>query len=187
MKKIVFALLITSGLMASETGIYVGVDVGKANNTDKSTVEGTTFKYNNDYKDIKLKLGIEADEATDIQLTYTRITYDNGVFYGSTGTALQEIGIDIIKEFEVTSSFYPFLKLGVGYGKMDSQHAVMGTVNEISSNIGAGLSVKLIDHVSAHVGADYVYRHWSNVSDGSFTYATRGSAIQPYVGVNFKF
>ncbi|HEX5329075.1 outer membrane beta-barrel protein [Sulfuricurvum sp.] len=187
MKKIVFSLLLACGLMASETGFYVGIDVGKANNSDKSTAEGTNFKYSNDYKDIKLKLGLEADEVTNIQLTYTRITYDNGVFYGSTGTTLQEVGIDLIKEFEVTSSIFPFLKIGLGYGKMDSEHSVMGSVNEMSSNIGAGLSVKLIDHVSAHVGADYVYRHWNNVSDGSFVYETRGSAIKPYVGLNFEF
>lgn len=187
MKKIVSALLIASALMANESGIYVGVDVGQADNTDKSTVEGTTTKNDNTYKEAKIKLGIKADEGSKIQLTFAKIKYDNGVFYNSTGTTLYEGGLDFIKEFEVTSSTYPFVKIGVGYGKMDSERAAIGSVNEISSNIGAGLLYKLFGGVSAEVGVDYIYRHWSDVSDGSFTYKTRGSALKSYVGLNYEF
>ena len=187
MKKIVAAVMMTSALMANDSGIYVGVDVGSADNTDKMTVEGATTKNDNKYKDLKIKVGFEADEATKVQLTFSKIEYDEAVFYGSTGKTLYEGGIDLIKEFEITSSLYPFIKIGVGYGKMDSKHAVMDNVKEISSNIGAGVLYKLIGGISAEVGCDYVYRRWDNVSDGSFTYETRGSAIKPYVGLNYEF
>lgn len=187
MKKIVAAVMMTSALMANNSGIYVGIDVGSANNTDKMSVEGATLKNGNIYNEIKVKVGFEADEATKVQLSFSKIGYDEAVFYGSTGKTLYEGGIDLIKEFEITSSLYPFVKIGVGYGKMDSKHAVMGNVKEISSNIGAGVLYKLIGGVSAEVGCDYVYRRWDNVSDGSFTYETRGSAIKPYVGLNYEF
>lgn len=187
MKKIVAAMMMTSALMANESGIYVGVDVGSADNTDKMSVEGATSKNDNQYNEVKVKVGFEADEATKVQLTFSKIEYDEKVFPNSTGTTLYEGGIDLIKEFEVTSSLYPFIKIGIGYGKMDSKHAVMDNVKEISSNIGAGILYKLIGGVSAEVGCDYVYRRWDNVSDGSFTYEMRGSAIKPYVGLNYEF
>lgn len=187
MKKIVAAVMMTSALMANESGIYVGVDLGSANNTDKMSVDGATSKNDNTYNEIKVKVGFEADEATKVQLTFSKIKYDEAVFVNSTGTTLYEGGIDLIKEFEITSSLYPFIKIGVGYGKMDSKHAVMDNVKEISSNIGAGVLYKLIGGISAEVGCDYVYRRWDNVSDGSFTYETRGSAIKPYVGLNYEF
>ena len=187
MKKIVAAMMMTSALMANESGIYVGVDLGSANNTDKMSVEGATSRNDNQYNEIKVKVGFEADEATKVQLTFSKIEYDEKVFPNSTGTTLYEGGIDLIKEFEVTSSLYPFIKIGIGYGKMDSKHAVMDNVKEISSNIGAGILYKLIGGVSAEVGCDYVYRRWDNVSDGTLTYETRGSAIKPYVGLNYEF
>jgi Outer membrane protein beta-barrel domain len=186
MKKIVLATLLATGLMAAESGFYIGLDAGQANNTDKSTTQGTTFKYKNNYSDVKFKLGIE-DEGTKFQVTFAKIDYQNGVFYASEGNILYEVGIDVIKEFEVTPSVYPFLKLGVGYGKMDTKRAAYGTINEISSNIGVGLSYKIVDHLYALAGVDYVYRHWNDTSADSFTYVTRDSAIKPYVGVNYKF
>lgn len=186
MKKIILLTCLTGALMA-ETSFYVGLDFGKADNTDKITSEGVTFKNDNSYSDSKIKLGIEADVGTNFQLTFSKIDYKNGVFYGSTGTKLYEVGLDVIKEFELTSSFSPFIKLGVGYGYMDSQLPEYGDVNEFSTNFGVGLSYKVIEHIYALAGVDYIYRHWSNTTGGGFTYETRGSAIKPYIGLNYKF
>ncbi len=190
MKKIILLTCLTGALMA-ESSFYVGLDFGKADNTDKITSKsGTntaTIKNDNTYSDLKIKLGIEADIGTDFQLTFSKINYDNGVFYNTTGTKLYEIGLDIIKEFELTSSLSPFIKLGVGYGYMDSQLPAYEDVNEFSTNFGVGLSYKVIEHIYALAGVDYIYRHWSNTTDNDFTFETRGSAIKPYIGLNYKF
>lgn len=196
MKKIILLTCLTGALMA-ESSFYVGLDVGKADNTDKITsksdTNSATVKNDNSYSDIKIKLGIEADIGTDFQLIFSKIDYSNGLLNNNTGpkyytgTQLYEIGLDIIKKFELTSSFSPFIKLGVGYGYMDSQFPEYGDVNEFSTNFGVGLSYKVIEHIYALAGVDYIYRHWSNTSDTGFTYETRGSAIKPYVGLNYKF
>jgi opacity protein-like surface antigen len=192
MKKIILLTCITGALMA-ESSFYVGFDFGKADNTDKHTSEDISLKNQNSYSDSKIKLGIQADGTTDFQLTFSKISYDEGVLRGSTGSKLYEVGLDIIKEFEVTSSLSPFIKLGVGYGKMDTQSSAYGNVNEFSTNVGIGLSYKLIEHIYVLAGVDYIYRHWNDISinqvppASSITEETRGSAIKPYIGLNYKF
>lgn len=192
MKKIVF-LTCFAGVLMAESSFYIGLDVGKADNRDKHTSEKISLKNDNTYSESKIKLGIQADGTTDFQLTFSKISYDNGVLRGSTGTELYEIGIDVIKEFELTSSLSPYIKLGIGYGYMDTQSSTYGDVNEFSTNIGAGLSYKLVEHIYALAGVDYVYRHWNDVSikqtppATSITEETRGSAIKPYIGFNYKF
>ena len=192
MNKIILLTFLTGALMA-ESSFYVGLDFGKADNTDKHTSEDISLKNENSYSDSKIKLGIQADGTTDFQLTFSKISYDEGVLRGSTGSELYEVGLDIIKEFEVTSSLSPFIKLGVGYGKMDTQSSAYGNVNEFSTNVGIGLSYKLIEHIYVLAGVDYIYRHWNDISinqvppASSITEETRGSAIKPYVGLNYKF
>lgn len=192
MKKIILLTCLAGALMA-ESSFYVGFDLGKANNTDKHTTKDISLKNDNSYSDSKIKLGIQADETTDFQFTFSKMTYDDAVLRASTGSKLYEIGLDVIKKFEVTSSLSPFIKLGVGYGKMDTLSSSYGDVHELSTNVGIGLSYKLIEHVYAIAGVDYIYRHWNDISINqtppatSVTEQTRGSAIKPYFGLNYKF
>jgi opacity protein-like surface antigen len=192
MKKIVLLAFFAGALMA-ESSFYVGFDFAKADNTDKVTTQGVSLKNDNAYNESKIKLGTKTDEGVDFQLIFSKINYNDGVIYGSTGTKLYEVGIDVIKEFELTSSLSPFIKLGIGYGKMNTLSSAYGDVNEISTNVGAGLSYKIMEHMYAIAGVDYVYRHWNNTylnpapPATSLTYETRGSSIKPYIGLNYKF
>lgn len=192
MKKIVF-LTCFAGVLMADNSFYVGFDFAKADNTDKVTSEGISVTNDNTYGESKIKLGIQTEEKTSFQLNFSKIAYDNGVIYGSTGTKLYEVGMDVIKEFELTSSLSPFIKLGIGYGYMDTQSSAYGDVNEISTNVGAGLSYKIVEHIYALAGVDYIYRHWNDTYINpappatTLTYETRGSAIKPYIGLNYKF
>ncbi|MDD5053298.1 MAG: hypothetical protein PHO27_11250 [Sulfuricurvum sp.] len=190
MKKIVLAVLVTTGLMAADSGMYIGLDVGKANNTDKLTLTpGGSSNYSNNYTDLKLKLGGGTDGGMKFQGFISKIDYNEGVFITNESNSLYELGFDIIKEFEAAPSVYPFIKGGVSVGSMNSNVTVDGSVKESSFNLGAGLSYKAADHVYFIAGADYIYRRWSELRaiNGTYTLQTTGSAVKPYIGINYKF
>ncbi|MDO9208527.1 MAG: hypothetical protein Q7T91_09795 [Sulfuricurvum sp.] len=186
MKKIALATLLASGLMAADSGLYLGLDYGKATNTHEFTIGSSSAEYDNDYSDLKFKIGGGTDGELKFQGYLSKINYDIGV-YDNQNNALYEIGFDIIKEFEVTPSFYPFVKGSFGVGRMDTDFTADGYVSELTFNIGAGLSYKAIDHIYILAGVDYIWRRWSDLTNGSITLETSDTALKPYIGMNYKF
>ncbi|MFA6144980.1 MAG: hypothetical protein WCW84_12395 [Sulfurimonas sp.] len=194
MKKIVLAAtLLASGLMAADSGIYVGVEYGAAKNTHEFTTDDSygSSTYDNDYKDIKFKFGSGTDGGTKYQGTLSLISYTDPIF-DNTNKDLMEFGFDIIKEFEVTSSFYPFLKIGMGVGTMTVEGYSQDKILGVSVNAGAGISYKVVDHLYLLAGVDYVLRKWQDIEFyssyyGTTTLSTTDSAFKPYIGANYRF
>lgn len=124
------------------------------------------------------------------QVTLSLISFDEAVFDGE-NSDLIEIGFDVIKEFEVTSSFYPFLKAGVGFGSMDVEGYEDDSIYEVSFNLGAGVSFKATDSFYIIGGVDYVGRKWQDIEVAGYyvpsTITTTDSGFKPYVGLNYKF
>jgi len=189
MKKIVLAAtLLASGLMAADSGIYVGVEYGTAKNS-------TTFDFSsvgsanvdNNYKDVKFKLGGGTDGGTKYQGTLSLISYDEAIF-DDTNKDLMEFGFDMIKEFEVAPSVYPFLKIGIGAGTMDVVGYNEDSILGVSFNVGAGVSYKVVDHLYLLAGVDYIARKWQDIESYTYgTVSTTDSAFKPYIGANYRF
>lgn len=196
MKKIVLAAMITSGLMAADSGSYIGVEYGAANNTvNRSGALVSSVSVENNYKDIKVKVGGGTDGGWKSQGTMSLISYDKAIF-DATNKDLMEFGFDIIKEFEVTSSVYPFIKAGFGAGSMSVEGYTKDSIVAVSFNVGAGISYKVVDHLYLLAGVDYVGRKWQDVEQqyyvsryiqGTTTVKTSDSAIKPYIGMNYRF
>lgn len=192
MKKIVLATLLTSGLMAADSGLYVGVEYGAAKNNTTQDWNSGSYEGDNNYKDIKLKVGGGTDGEVKFQATLSFITFDEYVFSNKSKDTI-EFGVDIIKEFEVEPSFYPFLKIGLGTGSMDVDPAIYSedSIIGVSFNFGAGVSYKVIDHLYLLAGVDYVGRKWQDIEYSSGfstgTVSTTDSAFKPYVGANYSF
>lgn len=193
MKKIVLAVLIASGLMAADSGVYLGVEYGVAKNSTTQDFDNgsatTSYEDDNNYKDIKVKIGGGRDGGVKFQGSLSFITFDEYVFsYASKETI--ELGFDIIKEFEVTPSVYPYIKAGFGVGFMDVEGYSEDSIAGVSFKIGAGVSFKVVDHLYLLAGIDYVGRKWQDIeyqTTTTTTISTTDSGIKPYVGVNFLF
>ena len=185
MKKIVLATMLASGLMA-DSGLYIGLDYGKASNTHTFSLASYAAHADNDYSNLKLKIGGGTDGEWKFQGTLDKIDYKIGVF-DTENNSLYEIGFDIIKEFEVTKELYPFIKIGFGAGQMSTTFTTEGRMNEVYFSGGAGLSYKATSNVYILAGADYIARRWNDVAIGAYTLETNDKAIKPYIGVNYKF
>lgn len=176
--------------MAADSGLYMGVEYGKAGNKHEVTVDSYSATIDNDYSDVKFKIGSGTDGGVKFQGTFSMISYKDSIF-DSTNKDLKEFGFDIIKEFEVAPSVYPFLKIGMGIGTMDVEGYTEDSIMGVSFNVGAGVSYKVIDHLYLLAGVDYVGRKWQDVEYysyyGTTTVSTTDSAFKPYVGANYRF
>ena len=190
MKKIWQSALVVTLLGGStlfaDTNIYVGVDYAKASNTN--TYEGVrSVDDDNDFSDLSLKVGAGEDGGLKAQLRFDIVSYDEGVFNANKNESLYEIGIDVLKEFEVNKSFFPFIKVGLGYGSMSVEGFSESSIGEVSFNAGVGLSYKALDHFYVMGGVDYVGRAWQDITVGTSTVSTTSSATKLYVGLNYAF
>lgn len=197
MKNKILLGLAASSLVASTAlaDVYVGVEYGAASNTTERESEyfglyTLNNEIDNNYKDIKLKVGAGEDGGIKVQAYFSFISYDEYIFRNSSKD-YKEIGVDLIKEFEVNKQFYPFIKGGMGVGIMDLEEGYYteDRILAVSFNLGAGLSFKATDNISLLAGVDYVYRKWQDIeySGGALTRSTADSGIKPYIGVNFQF
>ena len=190
---------------AALADVYVGVEYGAASNKTETTFSTSSLesgKIDNDYSDVKLKVGLGEDGGVKFQATLSMIEFDKATF-DDTNKEYVEVGFDLIKEFEVTPQFYPFIKGGMGVGAMDVEGYNESKMYAVSLNLGAGVSYKAVEHVYLVAGLDYVYRKYQDIeytrttyysgsyfsyfSSSTYTRETSDSGIKPYIGVNFQF
>jgi hypothetical protein len=193
MKNKVMKTLVVSSLLASAAfaDVYVGVDYGQVGNTDKATNSASnSITQTNAYGDLGVKVGFGTDGGWKSQLRVSKIDYDKAIF-DSSHKDLTEVGFDILKEFEVSKNFYPFIKLGMGYGWMNVDGYTKSSIAEVSMNGGVGLSYKAVEHLYLVAGVDYVYRKWQDIeyTNGytTDTISVTGSGAKIYAGVNYAF
>ena len=181
LKGLLVSTLVSSTLLSS---VYVGVEYGIISGT--STVEYTgdhAREYESDYdaKNLKIIIGTGEDGGLKGQLYYAMVSDDEG-----TSEDLTEFGLDVIKEFEMSKNLYPFIKLGLGYGTIEYEEE-SHTSTEISFNIGAGVSFKVVDHLYLIGGLDYTVRMWEDFEVYTTTVSETSNEVKPYVGINYQF
>lgn len=196
MKNKILLSLIASCMIsdAAMADMFVGVEYGMAINETTIEDDYDSFKGDNDYNDIKFKFGAGSDGGFKGQVTLSLISFDETVF-DDENSDLIEIGMDVIKEFEVTKNFYPFLKIGMGVGSMDVEGYEDSSILEVSFNVGAGVSYKAIENLYILGGVDYIGRKWQDIEYktcsryfcSTNTIVTTDSGFKPYIGLNYKF
>ena len=106
------------------------------------------------------------------------------------------IGIDVIKAFEVTEQFYPFVQVGVSsdWTELEVIPGAISTEDSLSAiafKAGAGAIYQLADNVEILGGIDFQYRSWQDVE--VYDYFTRINLEQEdtadilYLGLNVSF
>ena len=189
MKKIIMGAALAASLLSIHLSadMYVGIDMLSSKNTFTVDVNGLgSASVDDDSKAFKLKIGSSNSDGWRYQGYYLRETYDVPVF-DATNDALNEIGLDVIKGFEVTPEFSPFLQAGFGIGSMSINGYSESSILEYNLKVGAGLMYKITQSIEAIVGADYQYRAWQDIQVGTVTISTSEKSTKLYAGLNYHF
>ena len=180
------ASLVGTNVMAEESELYVGLDVFASSNTFTLEANGVSVDADNDSDGFKLKFGSTLNEGWRVQGYYQRETYDE-TLYDNKNDVLGEIGVDVIKGFEVTPEFSPFIQAGIGYGWMDIEGYSDDTANEVSLKLGAGVMYKFTPMFEAIAGVDFQYRNWSNLTALGTEIEIDEKSTKLYIGANIHF
>jgi len=191
MKKIVTSVLLGVSLLATsalaeETALYVGLDVFTSSNTFTVKALGQSADGDFDSDGFKLKFGSTLDNGWRVQGYYLHETYDETLF-DDKNDAFNEIGIDIVKGFEVTPEFSPFVQVGLGYGWMDIEGYSETSIKAVSVKIGAGVMYKITPEFEAIAGVDFQARSWQDIELGTTTIETSEKSTKFYIGANLHF
>ena len=207
MKKIVMILsacllLGTTSLLAQEqrAKLYFGIDgfTGETNyNVEYSGYRPlalSDYDKDLDQDGIRLKFGAELEDNWRVQgyLQGEKIEEMDNKAYG--------VGVDVIKGFEVTPKFQPFVLAGVGLHSMelnDRDNAVYDDdyTTGFSLKVGLGLMYRLTEAFELVGGLDWQYRAWSDVDvvevrGGNvydYTLEQDDTSTTFYAGLNFHF
>lgn len=180
------ASLFTANALAEESTVYLGLDVVGSDNTFTQKLGAVSLDVDDDSKGYKLKFGASLSEGWRVQAYYQRETYDIPV-YDNTHDVLNEIGADVIKGFEVTPEFNPFLQAGMGLGWMKVNGYADNTANTLSLKLGAGLMYKFTPVFEGIAGIDLQYRDWEDVETFLGTIELSETSSRFYIGANFHF
>jgi opacity protein-like surface antigen len=194
MKKIITAMLITAGItssLAAESNLYVGLDLINSSNTFEFTAGSFSEEWDNDSSGFKLKFGSALNDGWRLQGYFLHETYDETIF-DDKNDALNEIGLDLIKGFEVTPEFSPFIQAGIGYGWMDVEGLSETSIKEVSVKIGAGVMYKVTPAFELLAGVDFQVRKWQDIelfipNYGTYTVETSEKSTKLYIGANVHF
>lgn len=180
MKKMAIAVLLASGLMAADSGNYIGFDLGSTKFDMKASAAGVSAEESDDGGSQTLKVGYYFDKNSRTFMSYQNINVDGGdaYYYG--------IGYDyLIGDNDIK----PFVGGFVGYGS--SEVDAYPDLDMAGVVFGAQVGVNYAVNENFSVEAGYRYMK-SNMED---TITIAGvdvkSEIDPitnwFVGVNYKF
>lgn len=195
MKKIIVGALLSASLLstqmlAADTSAYVGLDVLKGSNTFTVQAPGISGDFDNDSLSFKLKLGYAGSNNWRTQVYFLQETYKDPIFDDSNDKSY-ELGIDLIKAFEVTPEFLPFVQIGMGYGWMSVDGYSDSNIAAVNAKVGAGVIYKVLPQFELLAGVDYQYKKWQdidiNIGFGTYTLEISEKSFKYYIGANYHF
>lgn len=199
MKKIVLAMVLTgmSGLIASDSGYYVGVDIGNTAADGKVSITASNSfssvsareSLNDSGGSQTLKVGYYFNKNNRVATFYQNILVDNG-----DGRTFG-IGYDyLIGE----SAFKPFIGLLAGYGSISGNDG--GTLGGKSIDIAGGifgaqvgLNYAFSENFSAELGYKYMMTNMEDTISGVYSGVTYNGKMEYdsmknfFIGLNYKF
>jgi opacity protein-like surface antigen len=184
---IALAISILTIQASAKSNVYVGIDAVNSYNDftlDVNNISAATGT--NDSIGFKVKVGTANDNGWRLQAYYLNETYDESIF-DATNDTLHEVGMDLIKGFEVTSKFSPFIQVGIGYGWMNVDGYTDSSIDEYSIKVGAGVMYKVTPEVEVIAGYDYQTRKWQDIAVGVDTVSITEDSSKLYVGINYHF
>lgn len=188
MKKIAFAVLLASGLMAADSGFYVGADVGNTAYDMKTSVTITgvgsdSASGEDDGGSQTLKVGYYFDKNNRASVFFQNVNVDGG------DSRTFGVGYDYLIG---NDNFKPFIGLIVGSGSMESDD---GSVNITGAVYGAqlGLNYAFNENFSAEIGYRYMKANMEDTISGVYSGYDYSAKLEIetiknwFLGVNYKF
>ncbi|QOY54310.1 porin family protein [Candidatus Sulfurimonas marisnigri] len=180
MKKIALAVLLASGLMAADSGVYIGADIGNTAFDMKASALGVSAEEKDDGGSQTLKVGYYLDKNSRACISYQNINVDGGDAYHF------GIGYDyLIGDNDIK----PFVGGYVGYGSAEVDVYSELDISGVVFGAQAGVNYAINDNFSVEAGYRYIK---SNMEDTiNIIGVDVKLEVDPiknwFVGVNYKF
>ncbi len=179
MKKIVLATLLVSGLLASDSGFYVGADIGNTAIDMTIIVNGISTTVDDDGGSQTLKVGYYFDENNRANAYYQNINMDGGDAnrYG--------VGYDYLIGDNV---FKPYVGISLGNGSIKVDETTVDVAG-ITYGAQVGLNYAINENFSAEVGYCYMKTNMEDSISGPGGTATFeiDTIKNWFLGINYKF
>lgn len=178
MKKIVLLGLLSVAVMASESGLYVGAEVGSTHTKVSETISGTTSHYTSNRISESLQLGYYLNTYSRAYVAYQYIAADTNKDIPQ-NTNIYSVGYDYLFG---KSSFKPFVGAILGYSTYKDGYF---KVNGVAYGAQAGVDYKLNNNLSVDVG----YRYLNSNAEATYygDKATMDSFQTIFISANYKF
>lgn len=188
MKKIALAVLLASGLMAADSGMYVGADIGKTKGGIKYNYQDTAIPANNES-------GKDSDDGVSETLKVGYYLNSNNRVYAAihisnmdyTDTRNFGVGYDYLIG---SGALKPFMGVMAGYTKNEiSDDDITIDVDGMYYGAQLGVNYGLNENLSLEAG----YRYMKSNADFDIASGTESEKVEIdyisnwFVGVNYKF
>ncbi len=182
MKKIALAVLLASGLMAADSGVYVGVDVGNTEyeGTANWNYSGFSGSENakSDGSSQTLKIGYYFDANNRVNAFIQNISIDDAKAYS------YGVGYDYLIG---SNAFKPFVGVFVGGNTVspDDESSASGAIY--------GAQIGLNYAINANFSAEAGYRYMGSTMEEEWTDGVDSESYEIdsmnnwFVGLNYKF
>lgn len=178
MKKIALLGLLSVAVMANESGLYVGAEVGSTHTKTSTIAASGTTHYNSTRVSEAINIGYYLNDNSRAYVAYQRTgAKENASIPKSTN--IYSVGYDYLFG---TSALKPFVGAILGYTTYTDGYF---KVNGMAYGAQAGVDYKINDKISIDAG----YRYLDSNAN-----ATYNNAEQPmdsfqtfFVGANYKF
>lgn len=191
------AVFVISALHAEKSELYVGLDLFMAANHFNTDVSGSIDKTDTmrvDSSGFKLKFGTLQNYGLRFQGYFQYEQFEDPLFDPYNDGAV-EVGLDLIKGFDVSEAFIAFVQGGVGYGWMqmdNDDYADKEIMEQINLKVGVGLIYKITPEIEANLGIDLNLRRWSDIeyrtaTNHYYKSETSDSGPRYYIGANYQF
>ncbi|NRB37257.1 MAG: outer membrane beta-barrel protein [Pseudomonadales bacterium] len=141
----------------------------------------------NDSNGLALNVAYLLAENWRVQGYYQYESYENSIYAGGDNDRLNELGVNLIRVFDIGAKFSPFAQAGLGYGWMDLEANTESSANATSLKLGIGVIYQFIPSFEAVAGLDLQYRDWTDVQIGFDDLEADETSSKLYLGANFIF
>lgn len=180
-----------------EAKLYVGLDVFKGESSAEGKIRSAYFgnifaELDEDFDQdgFRVKFGAELENNWRFQGYFKNEDFDlfDESVYG--------LGLDLIKAFQASDKFRPFIQAGIGYDwtklpKDSSFEFTEDSLGAVNFKLGLGAAYKITNTIEVLGGIDWQYRTWQDIElvgiYDKLTIDQEDTSKSLYLGLNIFF
>ncbi len=184
--RLLFIIFLGLGSAQADERVIIGAGAGWVNedfsftNSQGEKTVGSSAAIEN------LKIGYGDIKKYAITFTVSYSEYSQNLFSLNDGSKMN-LDIDLIKSFDLNSSFIPFVSMGMGVGHMTVERELENYVEGGSFQVGTGLYYQIAPYMDLELNIQYKWAHWTSLDFISTKPETSSTSLLGTLGVNFRF